>query len=86
MASIKSALPLRLEIDRLPCFTTGSAAGGRQQRRAGGQIQAPGAIAAGADDVDGIYTFRQRGLQRQRAHSAGETAHLVGRDAFGAQR
>jgi hypothetical protein len=54
----------------------GHPAGGRQQRRSGGQIEAAGGIAAGADDVDRIEQVRQLRLARQRAHRAGEAAHF----------
>ena len=45
----------------------------------------PGAVAARADDVDGIEPGRQMGLASQRAHGAGKAAHFLRRDALGPQ-
>ena len=56
------------------------AAGRREKRRAGGQIQAAGGIAAGPDDVDGIAAPRQPRSSRQRSHCRREAAQLGGRD------
>jgi hypothetical protein len=64
----------------------GDAAGRGEQRGAGGQVQAAGAVAAGAHDVE----QRPRGvngrLARQAAHRLRETAHFGRRLALGAQR
>jgi hypothetical protein len=61
--SIKSALPLRLEIERLPCLTTGSPQAAASSAAPVDKIEAAGRIAAGADDVDGIQAVGSAGLR-----------------------
>jgi hypothetical protein len=67
-------------------FDDVDAAGRRQQRRAGGEIEASRRITAGSDDVDRVRRIRNRGATRERAHRARESAQLGGRHALGPQR
>ena len=61
------------------------AAGGGQQRRTGREIQAPGGISSGADEIDRIESRREARLARERSHRARKAAHLGRRDPLGPQ-
>ena len=57
-----------------------------QQRRPRREIETPGRIAARTDDIDRGDTSWNLRPARQPPHRAGEAAHFIGDDAFGAQR
>jgi hypothetical protein len=79
VASSTSALPERLEIERLPCSITAQTTGRSEQRRASGQVDAARCITTGADDVDRVVTATA-GIDlrppRERAHAAREATQL----------
>ena len=58
-ASSTSALPERLEIERLPCFTTRTPIAATSSAAPGREIEAARGVAAGADDVDRRRARRQ---------------------------
>ena len=62
------------------------AAGGGQERGAGGDVEASGGITAGADDVEGAQARGQLGPVRQAAHRLREAPHFIGHQALGRER
>ncbi len=63
----------------------GQAAGCREQRGAGGQVQAPRRVAASTHDIDGIKSGGQCGLAGQVPHRTREASNLGSRHALGTQ-
>jgi hypothetical protein len=80
IAASTSALPERLDTERLPCLTTGTPQAAVSSGGAGGEVEAAGAVAAGADDVDRAG-HRQIGPHRQLAHAV-ERSHAPPRHAL----
>ena len=74
----------RLETERLPCLTTGSPQAARQQRRAGGDVEAARGVAAGADDVDGAQPGGRSGRRARRRMACAKPRTSVGDHALGA--
>jgi len=84
-ASSTSALPQRLETERLPCLTTGTPQAAVRSAVPVEMLRLPEHHRR-ADDVDSAQLRGQVGPARQAPHRLREAAHFIGHQALGRER